>query len=280
MLDERFEELAALHAFGLLEGEELAAFEAELARSAELRALAAELKEAAGSLALSVSASAPPPALKARLLAEIAARQGPPPGENTAKIVAGPFARWLPWAVAIGFAFVSIWMAQLYLGQRAETLASNEDAELAHADAQSAKNQLEAERLLSGRQLADLRQQLQRHDDLTRFKIARLVSLAGNSSQARATVVWDPTRREGLFTIEKLPAQPDDHDYELWVIDAQKSKPVSAGVFAVDAEGDARLEFRPAQPVAAAAKFAVSLEKKGGAPADSGPQGPVIMLSE
>jgi anti-sigma-K factor RskA len=276
MIDERTEELASLHAFDLLEGAELAAFETELARNAELRALVAELRETAGALALAAPIAAPPPALKTRLLACL----GEKPAADDRRVV--PFAplRWIPWAAAAGFALAAVWLAQLYLAQKTGSVALREETELTRAEVQSAKNQLQAERLLSGRQLADLQQQLKTNDDLSRLKIDKLVSLAGNSPQARAIAVWDPARQEGVFTIEKLPAAATDQDYELWVIDAQKPTPISAGVFAVGADGVARVQFKTEQPVATAAKFAVSLEKKGGAPRNSGPLGRVVMISE
>ncbi|HTQ31088.1 MAG TPA: anti-sigma factor [Opitutaceae bacterium] len=276
MIDERLEELASLHAFGLLEGEELAAFEAELARNPELPALVAELRETAGALALSTTATAPPPALKARLLARIATPAAGP-ADN---LIGVSFGRWLPWAAAAAFALAAVWLGQLYFAQKTESIALRDEAELARLETQGAKNQIEAERLLARKQLADLAQQLQANDDLARLKIARLVSLAGNSPQARAIAVWDPARQEGVFTTEKLPAKEADQDYQLWVIDPQKARPISAGVFVVNAAGGARVEFAPEQPIATAAKFAVSLEKKGGAPRNSGPQGPVIMMSE
>jgi len=278
MIDERTEELASLYALDLLEGAELAAFETELARNAGLRALVAGLREAASTLALASTAAAPSPALKTRLLAEIAARRTD--GARHEKATAVPFVRWVPWAMAACFALAAAWMARLYLVQRAQSITLREEAEFAHIESQSVKNQLQAERLLTDRQVADLQQMLKANDDLAQLKIATLVSLAGNSPEARAIAVWDPARQEGLVSIEKLPAAAAGRDYELWVIDPEKRQPVSAGVFVVGADGDARVEFTPEEPVAMAAKFAVSLEKKGGAPKNSGPQGRVIMISE
>jgi anti-sigma-K factor RskA len=51
---------------------------------------------------------------------------------------------------------------------------------------------------------------------------------------------------------------------------------VSAGVFAVDpATGEAHVVFRADRPVRSAAKFAVSVERKGGVPAR---EGPIVLL--
>jgi hypothetical protein len=53
---------------------------------------------------------------------------------------------------------------------------------------------------------------------------------------------------------------------------------VSGGVFVVDpATGQARIMFKADKPVHSIAKFAVSLERKGGA---ASPQGPIVLLSD
>lgn len=127
-------------------------------------------------------------------------------------------------------------------------------------------------------QAAELRRKLQSQGDLARFKIAMLASLAGNSSQALAVAVWNPDQQEGVLRVEKLPAAAADKDYQLWVIDPASPEPTDAGVFTVDPQtNEARVTFRPAQHVSHAAKFAVSLERKGGVPKV---QGPIVMLGE
>ena len=67
MIDERHEELASLYAFDLLEGAELAQFEAALARDPELQALVRELRQTSTTLAYTAPSQVPPPALKQRL---------------------------------------------------------------------------------------------------------------------------------------------------------------------------------------------------------------------
>ena len=61
------------------------------------------------------------------------------------------------------------------------------------------------------------------------------------------------------------------------MVDPQYPIPVDGGVFTVDtASGTARLAFRTKQPVAQVAKFAISLERKGGVPKA---EGPMVLLS-
>jgi hypothetical protein len=186
---------------------------------------------------------------------------------------------WIPWAVAACFALISAWLlAQLYFTQKSDSIALHEEVAIAHLEIQSAQNQLEAAHILASRQLADLQGQIKAYSDLSHLEIAKLVSLLGNSSQARAIAVWNPVLQEGVLTVEKLPALAADKDYQLWVIDPKDPDPVSGGVFTVDARtGTARLIFHPGQPIATAAKFAVSCERKGGRPK---PEGPIVLLSE
>jgi anti-sigma-K factor RskA len=274
MIDERHEELAALHAFGLLEGAELAAFETALAGDAELLALVDSLRATAADLAFSAPAvDAPSADLRARILN--AAVPVTPAGGHVV-----PFAppAWFGWAAAACFFFSTVFFAAKSFNVRGELQAVIEAERVARLEAGTFKNLLEAERILSRGQLdhlaaddrliADLRVQA----DVARLKIASLTSLAGNSPQARAIAVWNPDRQEGVLVVSKLPALAIDQDYQLWVIDPQYPIPVDGGVFTVDAAtGDARVNFKPGKNVKAAQVFAVSLERKGGVPKAEGP---------
>lgn len=159
MIDERHEELASLYALDLLEGTERTQFEAALARSPELQDLVRALRESSARLAHAAPPATPPAALKTRVLASI----DTPPSHDAgnASRPAGFGGRMLiPWAIAAGFALSAAW-----LGQRSFTLQSTADAqrvrqELAEIALASAKQQLEAERILARRRLQDADQQL------------------------------------------------------------------------------------------------------------------------
>lgn len=275
MIDERHEELAALYALDLLEGEDLAAFETALAADPGLRRLVDSLRAAAADLALSAPAvPAPSPALRARILNSAV------PVEPAGAGYVLPFALppWLGWAAAACFFFAAVFFAGKSFNVRGQLLAVLESERVARLEAGTLKNLLEAERILSRGQLdrlvsterlvADLRRQA----DVARLKISSLTSLAGNSPQARAIAVWNPDRQEGVLVVSKLPALSLDKDYQLWVIDPQYPIPVDGGVFTVDpATGDARVTFKPGKNVTTAQVFAVSLERKGGVPKAEGP---------
>jgi anti-sigma-K factor RskA len=278
MIAERHEELAALHALDLLDHAERDAFARELEQSAELRALVAELRESAALLAHTAPDAAPPAELRARVLASVESKI-----ENQeSKIIRPPvsvFRSLVPWAAAAAFALLAGWFGQRYLASRSEAEMLGAQQMLADLALKSARNQLETERILARRQLANLTQQVAvlderiKHEaDLANFKITTLASMLNNSPQAVAVAVWNPEKQEGVLQVAKLPALAADKDYQLWVVDPQYPNPVDGGVFTVDPQtGEARLQFKAKQPVKAINAFAVTLERKGGVPKAEGP---------
>jgi hypothetical protein len=92
MITERQEELAALHAFDLLEAAERLAFVTELAANPELQVLVAQLAATAATLALSGAQLNPPAELKQAVLAACSASSSIQPDKPMdAKIVSFSF---------------------------------------------------------------------------------------------------------------------------------------------------------------------------------------------
>jgi hypothetical protein len=187
----------------------------------------------------------------------------------------------MPWLAAACIAVAAVWPVRLYVKAESENAALREQRRIAQLALEQTRSQLDdARRLLtqSGREIAELNADLKAEGDLAHFKIATLASMLGNSPAALAVAVWDPTREEGVLAVSKLPALASEKDYQLWVIDKQYPSPVSGGVFMVDpATGEAHIVFKADKPVHSIAKFAVSLERKGGA---TSPQGPIVLLSD
>ena len=275
MITERHEELATLHALGLLEGTERDTFEKELSGSAELRALVASLTETSAALALAAPQVEPPASLKANILAAASASvQSEPSGT---KIISFPFIRWLPLAAAAALAITALWLGSKNLALRQENMSLRTERELAELAYQTAQSQLKERSLLAESMINDLGRQLREQQDLTHLKITALASLAGNTKEARAIAVWDPARETGLLTVEKLPAIADNQDYQIWVVDPAYPIPVDGGVFKPDANGQAVLTFKGDKPIKTVAAFAISLEKKGGVPKA---EGPIVLLGK
>ncbi|MEI6107451.1 MAG: hypothetical protein WCR49_10605, partial [Opitutae bacterium] len=96
MITEPQEELAALYAFGLLEGGEKASFESALAENAELRTLVAQLAQRTPALAFSAPQIQPPSGLKARILENCAAQRPTDNAPGLARVAQDVNHPWLP----------------------------------------------------------------------------------------------------------------------------------------------------------------------------------------
>lgn len=270
MITERQEELAALHALGLLEGAEQNAFEAELAGNPELRALVDSLAESSAALALAAPQMEPPATLKARVLAAAA-------GQASGTVTPFPLLRFAPWAIAAALAVAAGWLATQNLALRNQNASLRTERELAEVAYRMTQNQLSERSLLAEKMISDLGNKLRNSEDLSRLKISALASLAGNTREAQVIAVWDPAQQAGLLTMEKLPPIADTQDYQIWIVDPAYKDPVNGGVFHVAADGKVTLAFKPDQPVTQAAAFAISLEKKGGVPKA---EGPIVLLGK
>jgi anti-sigma-K factor RskA len=339
MIDEALEEMASLYVLGLLEGPEATAFQARMRRDPALVALVKELSDASSELAYTAHSPAPSRDLKERLMDKVDTALRFRAQRHQKKTFTMP--AWIPWTLAAAIALGAVWVGQLYFGLRAETITLNEQKRLAEIELASARNQLQAERLIvkhevtsatdelsvAKRDLVTAHQQAEqaaiqleaaqkliaardlqvamandqiaaanaklaasndritaieskaRHDaDFANFKISTLNSLLANSPQSLAIAVWNPARQEGVLRVEKLPTINDTQDYQLWFIDPEYTTPINGGVFTVDPEtGEARFIFKPSKPIHSVAKFAVSLEKKGGVPKS---EGPVVLISQ
>ncbi len=286
MIDERTEEAASLYALDLLDGAEKADFESQLRRDPSLRALVEELRVSSTALALLAPEAAPPEALRNRIMESLPAADRPDLSSSrppSASAIPFPFALWTGWAAAACFALATAYLASLYVGASRDLATARDLESVARVDAESARQLLEAERLLASAQVSDLRKAraeiatLERQADVARLKISSLASLLSDSPHAQAVAVWNPEAQEGVLSVSNLPALPADRDYQLWVIDPQYPIPVDGGVFTVEpASGDAHLHFKPKEPIKDVSKFAVSLERKGGV---AKAEGPMVLIS-
>ncbi len=98
------------------------------------------------------------------------------------------------------------------------------------------------------------------HDPSIKF-----IKLQGTpkSPASQLTVAWSPATKKVKIDVSamKLAANDEAHQYQLWAI--VDGKPVDLGVF--DAKADST-GMEDMKPVANAAAFAVTLEKRGGVP--------------
>jgi anti-sigma-K factor RskA len=91
----------------------------------------------------------------------------------------------------------------------------------------------------------------------------KLVKLQGTpkTPASQLTVAWNPVKKKVMIDMQamKLAANDEAHQYQLWAI--VNGKPVNLGVFDAKPDSTGMIEMNP---VANAAAFAVTLEKRGG----------------
>ncbi len=247
---ERHEGLVAAAALGLAEGAERAELDRHLAEGCALcERLLQDFRASATALAAVVPPQAPPPGLRAKVLASLR--------PSRAAVPPAPARTWRVLAIAAALLFVAVGLDNARLRRERQDLRSR-SAELA-GRLQTAQTEL-AERVLRARVLES--------DDV------QMMLLGGKDPQpgARGRVFWSPRARRGILVAGNLAALPSDRQYELWVF--LKGKPVNAGVFDVDASGRALFESTDF-PEPDAQNFAVTIEPRGGVPA---PTGPIVLV--
>jgi anti-sigma-K factor RskA len=278
--DER-EEQASLYVLGLLEPEELRAFESEMAADGDLVALVSELETGAAGLASIVAPRTPPPAVRERIMGSIQRN------EESSKIVPMfTFKDLAPWAIAACIALVAGWQGyQLFhLHLLVDSFKYRDDRNQAQLKQLQQERELLENELaqasvdgnISKQSIAALQKQvedMQGKDALSQIRIATLESLVKNAPKAMAVVAWDETTQQGIVQTNNIPAARGDQSYQLWIIDPDYKTPVSAGIF----DPTNKANFQPLHPIQKAAKFAISLEKKGGSDT---PKGPIVLVGE
>jgi Anti-sigma-K factor rskA, C-terminal len=245
-------EQADVYAAGALDGWELAEFEAHLATDCAIcDERLRETREALTLMPRSLPEVPPPPALRARVLAKIAAERPP----AAAPVALRPSPRrnraiwWAGWA-GLAAAAALLVVVNAELGTARQELRALQD------------------------RLATLQTELTQREEALRFLSdpnVRYVSLGGlkPTPEASAWLLWNPTTRQGLLLARGLPVAPAGHAYELWALAG--AQPVPAGVFSADAGGRALLRLPPLPEGHTYDAFAVTLEPAPGGAKPTGP---------
>ncbi len=251
MHNERFEELAALQALGLLAREESAEFARHREGCSTCDRLVSEFRVSASALAFAAPAQQPSPHVRERILEALG------PSRPAARPAPSPAAAWLL-AAAAALLFVFVALDDARLRRQREDLRSQTallSSRLSTAQAELARR--------------DLRVRVLESEDV------RILFLGGQGPQpsARARVFWSEKAKRGVLVAGNLALLPAGKQYELWVFD--KGKPVAAGVFDADAAGRALFESEDLAAISAAQNFAVTIEPRGGVPQ---PTGPIVLV--
>ena len=254
-------ELAEAHALGALDDEERRRFEAHLAAGCEeCDARIRETGEALILMARSLPSAPPPPEMRGRVLAAVAAEAA---ASQPSAIRPGLESRSRPEGRTLRSPRYVWW------GGWATALAAAGLLVVVGWSLSRARDELER---LRGR-VAVLQDELTEREATLRFLSdpkVRYVSLGGLAASPGASgwLLWNPETRRGLLLTRGLPAIAVDRAYELWAIAG--SEPVPAGVFGVDAAGRALLRLPTLPEGRAFDKFAVTVEPAGGLPRPSG----------
>ena len=254
----------ALYAMRDLSAEESATVRQHLKECAICRAEVAELSGDMALLALSVEQHPLPEGARKRFIDRIAAdavstlpsTAAKPPLPLTAvpPSTARRSAAWLPWAAVAALVIVSAWLgAKINVLNEKLQDESNRAAELTMANAH-------AQEVL---------------DVLTAPAAQRVVLTPAKTPPVpTGRAVYLAERGALIFQANNLARLDPDKTYELWIIPANGTSPVPAGLFRPDASGSASVVLPPLPKGIPAKAFGVTVEKAEGATA---PTLPIIL---
>ena|SRR5688572_2444906 len=261
MSHEKLSELCSIYALGALEGEELREFEAHLQTGCPLCGQQIqEYSETVASIPEALANVRPSADLKSRLMARLD-QEGPNRGVVDFKPMGKPMPGsgskrgWFPWACAVA-AGLALTVSLTRVSSLNRGLAEQQE---------KLNQQLQ--------QLKTLQRLLSEEKEVTQFIAkpgVRVTPLAGTdkSPQAAGQILWSAQEKKALFYASKLPSPPEGKIYQLWII--ANDKPIDAGIFPVDPQGNAFLKVPLLAEADKAQKFAVTLEPAGGVPQPTG----------
>lgn len=241
MTDDELHDLAPLHALDALDDVERRRFERHLATCDRCTATVAELRATAAELADAVAVE-PPPALRARVLAEVAGTPQVPGGAATTGAPGGaagagrrPSAEHARWRPAAALAAAAAVLALVLGGGWVVT------------------------------DLADERDRAQELAAVLAAPDARTATLEGEPG-ATLRVVWSPEADAAVVVGAGLADPGEGRVYELWAL--APDGPRSAGLFEPGDDGIVRRRLDlPAEP---AGGWGVTIEPAGGSPQPTG----------
>lgn len=259
----------ALGGADVLDPQERASVEAQLASCAACREQLAELQRVANGIGLSVDEVELPAGLRDRVIRSaqaapnVAARTLPfrPSSQSSEQPRASTAFAWLAIAASLVLVGAMSWYVMMSHQQAAD--ASNQRL-AADARANALQNQLSS---------LQARVDVMSAPDVVKVDLAAQPDAPGSSAR-----VFMSKQRGMVLTAEHLPALAAGRTYQLWVV--TKQAPVSIGVFTVQSDGS----MTGVMPLGADATLnpvavAVTIEPAGGVPSPTGPKVLVGVLS-
>jgi anti-sigma-K factor RskA len=245
---EQFGEDLALHALGVLQGEERAVLEKHLEGCADCRRELERLRGDMALMALSTAGPMPPRRSRERLMKAVEREP------RHAPLREGRWWRLVPWvaAAALAVALAAVWLQSLDLQRRMADL-QNESAQ----------------------QLAELQRAREVVSTLTATDAMRVtLVVAKTTPQPQGKAIYVRDRSSLIFLASNFEALPPQKAYELWLIPTQGA-PIPAGVFKPDKHGSATVLDPPLPAKVEAKAFAITVEPENGS---SAPTMPILMI--
>lgn len=241
----------AEYLLGQLDADDRTAFE-EALRTGDadtLKALA-EAREMLGIVGLSAEPVTPPSHIRSQLMKKIASVRDP----YQMRIL--HLTRANRWLAAAALVAVALSLAQLIYITRLSDAIGEQQTTIGALRSQIARVEIELTRKESMLQMVAAPQ-------------TRVIALNPTPvyPQGSGRMIWETSRRTGIFFANGLPKTPNDKEWELWAI--QDGKPVSLGVFETNEAGQSVVDIS-LLPDSASLTFAVTLEPKGGKPEPEG----------
>lgn len=238
MSNPHLEELAALHAVGLLDQAAQAELLKAMESDPEIEFLVRDYAATIACLALDTPQVKPPLELKQEIMRRLPARK------TKSNII--PLSSWLPYALAACLMLLAACQVRQNDALNHELAAARET--MRTWQWQVGEN---AER-----------------QAFAHLRVAPLEAKDPAYASARLIVAWNTRLCQGVVTVQNLPPAPAGQDYQLWVLDPHEPAPVSAGLLTTD---DSSRNFAVHSLSTENPGFAVSLEPAGGSPAPTGP---------
>jgi len=261
-MEERLEELFPFYALGALTDEERAQVDAYVATDADARARLNDAIRATAALPYAARPIAPRSQTKQAVLTRVTADA--PARRASARVpFSAKVARLLDrpaWRIAMPLVALAGLIVAVIVGVWAISL-NNEIS------------QLRAEQAALQRELLTQREVLAQ----VAVPQSQAMAIAGTQLQpnAHGQMIANPNSNSGVLIVADLAPLPSGKVYQFWLI--KGNKPVSAGLFSVDAQGRGLLPVSTSEPIGSFDAIGVSIEPEGGSPQ---PTGEIVMLSK
>lgn len=192
---------------------------------------------------------------------------------------------WLPWATTACLAALAACLIELWTIEKTRTQLLRDENLLAEASLKGAQNQLEAERIISRREIEELRAA---PDPNSAPSVTLLLAPGMGPEDPVAqghpwgAASWNAAGMKGTVRFLGLPALGADRDYQLWIEGSGPGYPLSCGIIRPSPDVDASyLQVSASSPVLPGSRFLLVDTVKGGAPTldEATAKGSIILAS-